>query len=80
MDRERSVSKVMIDPTAQMRLGERIRSHYDLTRPLPDKLHALMTRLDDPDLKIRRPITGALVGQLRDDGSAEPSLRSERLA
>jgi hypothetical protein len=56
MDRKRSVSKETIDLTAQMKLGEGIRSRYDLARPLQEKLDALMRCLDDQDPDIQRPI------------------------
>jgi hypothetical protein len=56
MNRKRSASKETIEPTAQMKLGEGIRSQYNLKQPLPDKFDALMTRLDDRDQKIRRRI------------------------
>jgi hypothetical protein len=49
MDRKRSASEETIDLDAQRNLGESIRSQYDMARPLPDKLDALMMRLDDRD-------------------------------
>jgi hypothetical protein len=74
MDRKRSASKETIDPTAQMKLGEGIRSRYNLTQPLPDKLDALMTRLGDRDPKNQRPIAmnkkgGRIPSALEDNGA-----------
>jgi hypothetical protein len=63
MDRKRSASEKAIDPTTQMKVGEAIRSQYDLGRPLPDKLDALVTRLDDRDRQtngsFHRPIAAS---------------------
>jgi hypothetical protein len=66
MDRERSVSVETIDLDAQRNLGESIRSQYDLARPLPDKLDALIMRLDDRSREasgglISRPILNCLI-------------------
>jgi hypothetical protein len=59
MDRERSASEEAVDQTAQ-KLGEAIRSQYDLARPLPDTLNTLVARLDGRDRQtnrlFRRPV------------------------
>jgi hypothetical protein len=58
MDRKRSASEETIDLDAQRNLGESIRSQYDLARPLPGKLDALIMRLDDD-----REASGGLISR-----------------
>jgi hypothetical protein len=53
MDRKRSASEEAVDQTAQ-KLGEAIRSQYDLARPLPHTLNTLMARLNGRDQQTRR--------------------------
>jgi hypothetical protein len=67
MDRKRRASEETIDLDAQRNIGESIRSLYDLARPLPDKLDALIMRLDNNREReasgglISRPILNCLI-------------------
>jgi hypothetical protein len=49
MDRKRSASEEAVLKLTQKKLGEAIRSQYDLARPLPEKLYALVMQLDGPN-------------------------------
>src|SRR4051794_2320813 len=46
MDRKRSASEVAIIEHVQQKLGEAIRSQYELAQPLPDGLYRLVMELD----------------------------------
>ena len=46
MDRERNAGDNAIIEHVQKKLGEAIRSQYDLARPLPDGLYQLVMELD----------------------------------
>ena len=46
MDRKRSASEDAIIEHVQRKLGDAIRSQYDLAQPLPDGLYQLVMELD----------------------------------
>jgi hypothetical protein len=46
MDRKRSASEDAIIEHVQKKLGEAIRSQYELAQPLPDGLYQLVMELD----------------------------------
>jgi hypothetical protein len=52
-NRKRSSSEEAVEQTAQ-KLGEAIRSQYDLARPLPDTLNTLVARLHGRDRQTSR--------------------------
>ena len=54
MDRKRTASEDAIIEHVQKKLGEAIRSQYDLGQPLPDGLYQLIMELDRRSIERNR--------------------------